>query len=450
MIRRQIRRFGRLLTYFEAQLAEHGWTHAVRSSWVQLIIPYMKHRAIYFAQRLVPSNSASEKGSGASPNRLYGPVKPGVLFVGYAEGALGLGQAFRANLRAASSAGLDFAIFPFRKNIETRLISPFMEDKYDIENAYAINIIQVAADQVPLVVDALGPESLDRSYNILCTYWELARAPEEWRPFLEKIHEVWAPNEFIADSFSVIFDGTIKIIPPAIEDITIGSVDRMNYNMRNDRFYFLFSFDYYSSAYRKNPLGVLDAFDQAFPLGTEPVGLVIKSNGSSDHAPEIKAAIFDACQRDRRVLYLDKNIPRDEMEGLLQACDAYISLHRAEGFGLGMAEALLLEKIVIGTDYSGSRDFLSVDTGYPVPYMLRPLASHEYPWATGQVWAEPDVGAAADLMRRAFREREEGAVKSRVGRQFVRCKYNKESVGLLIKGRVSDVFHELKMNIGDG
>ena len=424
--------------------------HAVRSSWVQLIIPYMKHRVMYFAQRLAPSGGVSEKGGGASSNRLYGPVKPGVLFVRYAEGALGLGQAFRANVQAASSVGLDFAIFPFRKNIETRLISPFMEDKYDIESAYAINIIQVATDQVPLVVDALGPESLDRSYNILCTYWELSQAPEEWRPFLEKIQEIWAPNQFIADSFSVIFDGNIKIIPPAIEDIAIGVVDRTTYGMRSDWFYFMFSFDYYSSAYRKNPLGVLDAFDRAFPLGTEPVGLVIKSNGSSDHAPEIKAAIFDACQRDDRILYLDKNMPRDEMEGLIQACDVYISLHRAEGFGLGMAEALLLEKVVIGTDYSGSRDFLSSDTGYPVPYLLRPLVSHEYPWATGQVWAEPDVGAAADLMRRVFREREEGRVKSRFGRQLVRCKYNKRSVGSLIKFRLDDISKELKLNIDDG
>ncbi|MGV2982048.1 hypothetical protein ACERNI_17930 [Camelimonas sp. ID_303_24] len=449
MIRRQITRFVRLSTYFEAQLAEYGWIHAVRSSWTQLIIPYVRRRALYFAQWLAPTGGASEKGRGVGFSRLKGPIKPGVLFVGYAEGALGLGQAFRANLRAAASAGVDFAIFPFRRNIETRLIDPFMREKYDEENTYAVNVIQVATDQIPLVIEELGCKSVDESYNILYTYWELSRAPEEWRQFLEKIQEIWVPNQFVAESFSEIFDGTIIIIPPAIENISPVCVDRGGYGMKNDKFYFLFSFDYYSSAYRKNPLGVLDAFGRAFPLGSEPVGLVIKSTGNSDHVPEIKSAIFDACQRDDRVLYLDKSMPRYRMEGLLQACDAYISLHRAEGFGLGMAEALMLDKIVIGTDYSGSRDFLSVDTGYPVPYTLRPLASHEYPWATGQVWAEPDVAAAADLMRRAVKQRNEAKIKSQIGRELVKTRYDVNRVGLLMKKRIDDICEMLELDMKD-
>ena len=176
------------------------------------ILPWLKRRILQ-----VP-RVAKQQLLYAKQQLLYAlPLRDGVLFIGYAEGALGLGQSFRAKLMAAETANLAFAVYPFRVNIETRLIEPYMQHRYDKTHPYSINVIEVAADQVPEVFRALAPQLLANSYNILCTYWELPAAPEEWREYLAGIHEIWAPNKFVATAFAKIFNGPIIVMPPAIE-----------------------------------------------------------------------------------------------------------------------------------------------------------------------------------------------------------------------------------------
>jgi len=371
------------------------------------------------------------------------PLQHGVLFIGYAEGALGLGQAFRANLDAAAHAKLPFAIYPFRAGIKTRMIGPYMPERYEFKHPYEVNCIEVACDQVPTVFRSLNPALLKHSYNILRPYWELPKAPRAWKPYLANIHEIWAPNEFIARAFAGIFDGPIVVMPPAIADTAGDYLGRAHYGMEENRFYFMFSFDYYSSPFRKNPLGVLDAFQRAFPNGTENAGLVIKSTGAPDHFPEVRAIIENAMRQDPRILMFDGNMSRNGMLGLIQASDAYVSLHRAEGFGLGMAEAMTFGRIVIATDFSGSTDFLSDDTGYPVPCQLRKIQPHEYPWSTGQVWAEPDVDAAAGIMRQVASDPLDGKARGRIACARVKQRYSTKSVGEAMKLRLETLFRKM-------
>ena len=121
------------------------------------------------------------------------------------------------------------------------------------------------------------------------------------------------------------------------------------------------------------------------------------------------------------------------------ACDAYVSLHRAEGFGLGMVEAMSFGRIVIGTDYSGCTDFLTAQTGYPVPYALRPVLPDEYPYAEGQVWAEPDLDAAVDIMRNVVANPEESRRRAMAGRSLVWERYGAASVGRLMRARLAEL-----------
>lgn len=433
IVARTIRRVGFLLTFFADQLELQGWRHAISVSSKQLITPYFKTRMQWFMQRgLLPKLGTSRAKD----------LRKGALFIGYAEGALGLGQAFRANLKAAEAVDLPFSVYPFQVGIETRLIGPYMSQRYDVSNSYEINVIQVAGDQVSEVFRTLEPKLLKNSYNVLCTYWELSKAPEEWRKNLENIHEIWAPNKFIADAFSHIFTGPIVVMPPAMEDTDGDHPDRKHFGMEEGRFYFMFSFDYYSSPFRKNPLGVLQAFQRAFPRGDENVGLIIKSTGAADHYPDIKAVVEAASAEDPRILVFDRNMPREEILGLIRASDAYVSLHRAEGFGLGMAEAMTFERIVIGTDYSGSTDFLSDKTGYPVPYQLRPLSPHEYPWSQGQSWAEPDQGAAVEIMRQAAANPAEGRRRGKAAREHVLRSYSPAAAGEAMRKRLEVLFAE--------
>lgn len=372
------------------------------------------------------------------------PHKQGVLFIGYAEGALGLGQSFRSDLEAAAAADLQFSVYPFRRNIEQRLLAPFMPERYDQSHIYDINVIEVATDQLVHVEEVLNPALLSGNYNILRTYWELAEAPEAWRPFLSDIHEIWAPNTFVAKSFSQIFNGPIKIIPPMVSVEGAESYDRTAFGMEEGRFYFMFSFDYHSSAHRKNPSGVLKAFRLAFPRGDENVGLVIKSNGPPELCQSFVDTLRAVMAEDSRILVISDHFSRGKMLGLIQACDAYVSLHRAEGFGLGMAEAMSLGRVVIGTGYSGNSDFLTEETGYPVPYEMIPVAAHEYNYAQGLQWAEPDVDVAAHYMREGTIDRASTSSKAKNGQRLMQEYYNANAIGAAMKTRVTELMDTLE------
>jgi glycosyltransferase involved in cell wall biosynthesis len=136
---------------------------------------------------------------------------------------------------------------------------------------------------------------------------------------------------------------------------------------------------------------------------------------------------------------LERSVGRDEMLSLIDDCDCYVSLHRSEGFGLGMAEALALGKPVIATDYSGNVDFLTEETGFPVPFSLRKLMPGEYPMGEGQSWAEPDLEIAIQYMRTVFANREERERRSARGKQLIKDSYSGQTVAKRIMDRLGEI-----------
>jgi glycosyltransferase involved in cell wall biosynthesis len=360
-------------------------------------------------------------------------------YIGYAEGNLGLGQSFRDDVIAAVNAKVPVAVFPFRVGIKTRLSGPFMPHLYDTKRPYPVNVIVVATDQIPAIFGSILGRSLTGSYNILRTYWELPDAPKCWRAYLTNINEIWAPNDFVANAFRNVFSGPIRIVPTTV-DVTHGKTsDRSAFGMDEDRFYFLYNFDYFSSPYRKNPLGLLQAFQQAFGSHDEKVGLVIKSIGPEKKHPKIRAEIQAAMMADPRIIRIHRTLERDEMLSLIRASDAYVSLHRSEGFGAGMAEAMMMGKIVIGTDFSGSKCFLNEQTGFPVPYTIRAVQPHEYPWSSGQVWAEPVISEAVLIMRRVFERPEDALHRAVEGERFIKAEHSYAAVGQVMRKRLAEI-----------
>lgn len=362
-----------------------------------------------------------------------------MLFIGYAEGDLGLGQAFRNDLRAAELSSLRFAVYPFRVGVETRLLGPFMPERYDQAHVYPINVIEVAPDQTRVVLDTIDRRLTRNSYNILRTFWELPNVPDAWRSMLTHIQEIWTPSSFAASTFRSVFSGPITVVPPTVDIGTGPYPTRDQLGIDPRPFYFLFSFDYYSYPYRKNPLGVVRAFQAAFAQANDKVGLIIKSNGTEDHYPEISRKIREAAAADGRIVVMDKSLSRSDFLGLIRASDAYLSLHRSEGFGLGMAESMSFGRIVIGTNFSGNTDFLTERTGFPIPFTLTAVLPHEYPWSDGQVWAEPNLDAAAAAMQLVLQSPEVARKRARAGQAFVRQTYTPALVGRIIKDRISQL-----------
>ena len=129
------------------------------------------------------------------------------------------------------------------------------------------------------------------------------------------------------------------------------------------------------------------------------MGLVVKAmRASPDNA--LWQRLMELAAVDGRIHVINETLSRGEVLDLYRACDCFVSLHRSEGFGRGIAEAMLLNKAVITTGYSGNMDFTTPGTAALVDHMLAPLAENDYPFGEGQHWAEPSIEHAAWWMQR--------------------------------------------------
>ncbi len=234
-------------------------------------------------------------------------------------------------------------------------------------------------------------------YRVAVWYWELETAPPEWARHAALLDEVWAPTRFIHDALRRVMPIPVTPMLPGMLSPTAPNLPRSHFGLDPSKYLFLFLFDMNSVFERKNPLAVTAAFREAFG-GSSDVQLAVKvSRGGND--PDNLARLRQACDEAGCVL-IDRVQTREESYALLNACDCYVSLHRSEGFGLTMAEAMLLGKPVIATGYSGNLDFMTADNRILIPYEKTALPRDYVVYRKGSVWAEPSVAAAAEAMRR--------------------------------------------------
>jgi glycosyltransferase involved in cell wall biosynthesis len=188
-------------------------------------------------------------------------------------------------------------------------------------------------------------------------------------------------------------------MPMAVALPKVKSYTRKQWSLPTSDYLFVFSFDGNSSLARKNPLGVIEAFQNAFPKGKEPVGLVIKCMRPDEKNPAWQT-ILKIAKKDSRIHIIDRMLDKPDVLGLYQLCDCFVSLHRAEGFGRGIAEALLLGLEVIATDHGGNVDFCLPGSACLVSSRLIAVGENEYVEHYGQCWADPDILVAAKFMQK--------------------------------------------------
>jgi glycosyltransferase involved in cell wall biosynthesis len=257
--------------------------------------------------------------------------------------------------------------------------------------------------------------------------WELERLPQSWRHAFSFYDAIWASTNFARSAFAREELRPVSLVPMTV---AISELVRPRRHP-NTTTVFLSMFDFRSFASRKNPDGVVEAFLRAFPSGDEPVRLIVKTQGVAE-APSAWRRLKALCS-DPRIDLRDVTLERQALLQLIASADVFVSLHRSEGFGRGPAEAMLLERPVIATGYSGTIDFISADCAYVVSHRLRPVQADEYPGVEGGVegqnWAEPDIGEAAAFMRRCHEHPEEAAALGRRGAARVQDLYNPVRVG---------------------
>lgn len=242
-------------------------------------------------------------------------------------------------------------------------------------------------------------ERQPRTYRIAYWYWEFDAIPESWSEQATKVDEVWAATEFVAKGLRERLSVPVKTLFPGVRLGRYERRERRHFGLDDSKYTFLFNFHMNSVMERKNPLGLIAAFKVAF-RPEEPVALVVKTM-FGHYQPTQLQQLKDAAASSN-ITIIDEIYSSDEVLSLMDACDAYVSLHRSEGLGLTMAEAMLMGKPVIATNYSGNVDFMDDSNSLLVPYELVELGQPLPPYAADFVWAEPSVEHAAKLMRQVF------------------------------------------------
>jgi glycosyltransferase involved in cell wall biosynthesis len=242
-----------------------------------------------------------------------------------------------------------------------------------------------------------------------------------------RFDEIWAPSRFVANSFPPGFGRPVRLVPQPVRTSVIPAEGAPQSDFL--QFYTYLDFDSHSA--RKNPTAAVRAFQAAFPAGQRDVQLLIKARGGQDSGMRDWLAATTA--DDSRIQLIDRTLDRAQMDALMRECDAFISLHRSEGFGFGAAEALAAAKPVVSTDYGGTTDFVTTETGYPVAYDLVQLKRGDYPGWEGQVWAEPRLDATVEALRSVYRNRSAAAAKGRRGQTLLRELYAPAVVGTRVQ-----------------
>ena len=290
-------------------------------------------------------------------------------------------------------------------------------------------------------------------YRIATWYWELSTTPRSLWGAFDQVDEIWVPSSFVRRSFLRYTRTPIHIVPtvvPVFERGTNAADVRGRLGISRHAALFLFTFDFNSSTARKNPFGVIEAFAQAFPARDDHAVLVIKTM-NLDQSPRFEADIRQALRRVNGVL-ISEFLSQQNLADLFHACDVYVSTHRSEGFGLGMAEAMALGKPVIATSYSGNCDFMNARNSCPVGYRLRPVTARDHEYQTGlrdvyvegAVWAEPDITEAAQWMRLLASNE---AIRTRIGGEAARTMregFSEIAVGGIAEVRLQTAYERVR------
>ena len=377
-----------------------------------------------------------------TPTVVAGPMKRdidlsrlGVNVVGYVSTESGMGQGARALLQAVEAAGLPYSVTTLDLDVRSRMEDSSVGDSSsDLD--YGINLCVFNADQTPAIVEHLGRSRFGGHYNVGVWVWEQERFPDAWLGAFDHFDEIWTPSGFSVDALSAVSPVPVRRMPHVVEVPRTAGVDRATFDLPEDVFVFLFVFDFLSYAARKNPLGAVRAFTQAFGQDERAV-LVLKCT-SSDFEPEAFAAV-QAEIAGSQVRLIDKSFSRREVYDLIGACDAYVSLHRSEGFGLTLAEAMALGKPVIATQYSGNTDFMTPTNSLPVGYRVVTLERDAGPYVKGSHWAEPDLDHAAELMRKVYDDRELGRRIGDRAREDIDAGFSRKAIGSRLREYVSDI-----------
>jgi glycosyltransferase involved in cell wall biosynthesis len=376
-------------------------------------------------------------GPESEPVPDYGTARlPGVNAVGYFQAELGVGEGGRLLVSVLDAAGVEYSTFAYGETA-SRQEHPFV-DRGPRDAPYDVNILCINADRVGAFAHEVGSSFFEGRHTVGLWAWELEDFPPSMHSGFHVVDEVWAVSSFTAAAVrrvspKPVFELPHAIVPPVVP----AGVTRSDLAPPDDRFMFLFVFDFLSVIERKNPFAVIKAFARAFAPGEGPV-LVIKTVNGHLKLPELER-LRAAAAAHPDVMIMDRYLSPGQRTALISLAGCYVSLHRAEGFGLTLAEAMALGKPVIATGYSGNLDFMDDENSFLVDARMVPIAPGCEPYPAGAMWAEPDVGMASRLMRLVVDEPDTAAARGDQAAFDIRTLHSPEARVPFVRQRLAEI-----------
>ena len=364
----------------------------------------------------------------------------GFELLGFARTESGLGENVRAFSRAMSAVALPHSVIDIDIDAGMRKADNSLDALIATAPTFRHQIVCMNPDSLNEAVHSEGVGAMRSAYKIGYWAWELEKIPPSWARAAHAFKELWAPSQFVRRAIANSVSIPVYMMPTPIRPPQPSRhYGRAEFELDDQDFVFLFSFAYGSMITRKNPWAAVRAFREAFPTNEGKfahVKLIVKSVQGELFEHEI-TILRSLAANDPRIIFMDHFMSRDQVMALQVTVDCYVSLHRSEGFGLGMAECMAIGKPVIATAYSANLDYMNDGNSLLVDYTLIPVKAGEYPDTQAQVWADADVECAARHMRGVF---DDAALRTRVGsaaKEYMQQHYSPRAVGALLRDHLN-------------
>ena len=374
--------------------------------------------------------------------------KSNIVLVGRPFVPIGIGEHIRCSFRSFQFIGADVGLRDvygeeirdlygaeidpdFKSELQKNLVPGLSRD---------INIFNTNGDEVDLTLLNLREDLPSDAYNVIYPAWELSRYPAEWAKQLDRFDEIWAPSKFTYASIAAAVTKPVVHMPLAGQIHLKTFLGRHHFQIPESSFTFLFFFDLTSYIERKNPFAALEAFERVCKLRPDDdLCLVIKFKGGemkgehqdifSDYVARLKG----------RLVIIDKLLTDNEIKNLVRCCDCFLSLHRSEGFGLGLITAMFLGKPVVATAYSANLDFMNESNSCLVRYELCAVPNGAYPFGEGQVWADPKIDDAVEHMLKLVSDRDFARSIGQEASRHIRVNFSYRATGLRYSDRIKEI-----------
>lgn len=361
----------------------------------------------------------------------------GVNLCAYIRGDFGIAEGGRILADILDAAGIPFTIIDIEGERTFHYSATRWNHKITNTFLYNTNLMFTNADGMANFMGDVAPSVFEGRCNIGYWAWELPEFPEQWRSAFALLQEVWAPSQFAADSIATKSPVPVRSIPHSVVvELPPKELTRADFGLPETPFLFLMMYDVRSKAARKNPEGAVEAFLKAFE-GDERAALLIKINAPEDWDGEDE--LLQQLERHRNIYTLNRTLTRMEVNGLLNCSDAYVSLHRSEGFGLAPAEAMYLGKPVVLTNWSGNTEYMTPENCCPVSYKIVEIEKDHGPYKKGFHWAQPDTDSAAEQMKRLVEDPEWRAMIAANGQKTIWEEFSPQAIGRKVRARLEEL-----------